>query len=288
MKTSKALQQQNSVVPKYVEPPFNYTGSKYKYLDTLLRHFDYSKSNFVDVFAGGGSVYSNVVQKYDSVHVNDNLPHLLGVHSALLYDYENFVRSVQNLVPRRDEPLCYALLRSDYNRSPNPQRLYALLLSCNNNALRFNKRGEFNQTFGKRSYNPSTERKLKAWFSAVAPHRDKLSYTTLHFVDVLHTYSEQYVAKSNFYLDPPYLGTGAGYNNRWSATDEQQLLRFCETVNSCGGSFQLSGVLNSSLPHAAVYVLSKKYNTVHVPTNYSKAYKLKNKTPHEEVLVSNK
>ena len=38
----------------YIEPPLNYTGSKFKLLEQLIPMFDYSKSYFVDIFTGGG------------------------------------------------------------------------------------------------------------------------------------------------------------------------------------------------------------------------------------------
>lgn len=37
-----------------IQTPFNYTGSKFKLLDQLLENFDYNKTEFVDVFTGGG------------------------------------------------------------------------------------------------------------------------------------------------------------------------------------------------------------------------------------------
>jgi site-specific DNA-adenine methylase len=54
-----------------IETPFNYTGSKFKLLEQLLPEFDTTKSTFVDVFTGGGSVYTNVLDKYEKVIVND-------------------------------------------------------------------------------------------------------------------------------------------------------------------------------------------------------------------------
>lgn len=48
-----------------INTPFNYTGNKFKLLDQILPHMDYSKKYFIDLFAGGGSVYTNVVDKYE-------------------------------------------------------------------------------------------------------------------------------------------------------------------------------------------------------------------------------
>lgn len=233
-------------------------------------------------------MYSNVVQSYESVHVNDTLLQLVAVHTGLLYSTEDFLSKVRSVLPLKNEPLRYAALRSSYNSSPDPHKLYALLLTCNNNVLRFNKRGEFNQTFGKRSYNTSTERKLQSWVSHLYPHRNKLHYSSLHFVNLLSSYSDEFVANANFYLDPPYVGTQAGYNHLWDNNCESEVVRFCDYVSNKGGTFQLSGLLSKEHPNSATAVLSKRYHTLYVSTNYSKAYKNKSKPPHVEVLVTNK
>jgi len=67
-----------------IETPFNYTGSKHKLLTQLLPEFDYTKPYFVDLFMGGGSVYTNVVDKYQKVIANDIIGDLVGIHKSLL------------------------------------------------------------------------------------------------------------------------------------------------------------------------------------------------------------
>lgn len=68
----------------FVETPFNFTGSKFKLLEQILPEFDYTKKNFIDVFCGGGSIYSNVVDKYNKVLVNDIISDLIGIHKGIL------------------------------------------------------------------------------------------------------------------------------------------------------------------------------------------------------------
>ena len=50
-----------------IETPFNYTGSKFKLLKQLIPEFDYTKPYFIDLFCGGGSIYTNVL---DELHTN--------------------------------------------------------------------------------------------------------------------------------------------------------------------------------------------------------------------------
>lgn len=48
----------------YIDSVFNFTGSKFKILDQIIPLFDKDKEIFVDLFAGGGSVYINVLDYY--------------------------------------------------------------------------------------------------------------------------------------------------------------------------------------------------------------------------------
>ena len=52
---------------EYINPPMNFTGSKFKLLEQILPEMDYTKRIFVDAFTGGGSVYTNVLDKYEYV-----------------------------------------------------------------------------------------------------------------------------------------------------------------------------------------------------------------------------
>ncbi len=50
-------------------------------------------------------------------------------------------------------------LRTSYNKDKTPEKLWALMLSCTSNLMRFNKKFLFNQTWGKRGWNNNTTKK---------------------------------------------------------------------------------------------------------------------------------
>jgi site-specific DNA-adenine methylase len=62
-----------------IQTPLNYTGSKFKLLEQILPQMDYTKSHFIDLFCGGGSVYTNVLDKYDKILANDIISDLIGM-----------------------------------------------------------------------------------------------------------------------------------------------------------------------------------------------------------------
>ena len=122
----------------YINTPFNYTGSKFKLLPQILPLFDYRKSMFVDLFTGGGSVYTNIVDKFDKVLINDIIPELIEIHKQILKP--NFIEKVKQIVPPKDDQEMFLQLRKSFNEEKTPEKLYALMLSSTNNMIRFNKK----------------------------------------------------------------------------------------------------------------------------------------------------
>jgi site-specific DNA-adenine methylase len=143
----------------YINTPLNYTGSKFKLLYQLLPEFDYSKIYFIDLFCGGGSVYTNIVDKYEYILCNDVIGDVIGIHKGLIFDSENFIKKIKKLSPNKDDQEAFLKLRKSYNENKNAEALFALMLSSTNNMMRFNMQLFYNQTFGKRSFNESTQKR---------------------------------------------------------------------------------------------------------------------------------
>lgn len=216
--------------------PFNYTGSKFKLLSQIIPLFDTHKLRFVDLFAGGGSVYTNVVHLYAEVLVNDIISDLVNIQKNLIFDKDNTVTKVKSLVVTKEDQIGYNLLREDYNTNPTPEKLYALMLCCTNNMMRFNKKFKFNQTFGKRTFNPNTELKINDFVNHIYPYRNNIIFRAETF------YNVEPISNSMNYLDPPYSQTEAGYSAYWQTHDDIGLFDYCKNLNSIGASFAVSGV----------------------------------------------
>ena len=232
-----------------IETPFNFTGSKFKLLNQLLPEFDYTKDTFVDVFCGGGSVYTNVVDKYQHIEVNDVIKDLIGIHKGLI-DSDDIIEITKSICPDKTDESAFSLLREDYNNNPSPDKLWALMLSCTSNMMRFNQKFKFNQTFGKRSWNTSTEKKVEDFKNHIRKYSDKINFTSKPFYEV------EVKPNTMYYLDPPYgrikneddsIGkkqiSEAGYNAFWKEDDDKRLYEFIHNINDIGSSFMVSGVL---------------------------------------------
>lgn len=234
----------------YIEPPMNYTGSKFKLLEQLLPEFDTTKSIFVDVFTGGGSVYTNVLDRYEKVIVNDIISDLIGIHKGLL-ESDDIVNKTKLLCPGKDNPVGYGTLRENYNSNPSPEGLWALMLSCTNNMMRFSQKFKFNQTFGKRGFSDSTQRKVNNFTEHIRKFKDNLVYLSTQFENI------EIKSDMMIYCDPPYgriknedgtIGkkqiSEAGYNSFWLKDDDMKLYEFIRKIDSIGASFMVSGVLH--------------------------------------------
>lgn len=235
---------------EYIDGVMNYTGSKFKLLSQILPHFDYTKSNFVDLFAGGGSVYTNVVDRYEKVLVNDIITELIGIHENLVFGDE-IITETKSICPGKNNATGFAELRNSYNHKPTSAKLWALMLSSTNNMIRFNQKFKYNQTYGERGWNSNTDTKVENFANHIRKYRDKLKFISKSFYDVKFDSSN-----IMYYIDPPYgviknedgsIGkkqiSEAGYNAFWKVDDDKKLYEYIKNIDKNGSSFMVSGVL---------------------------------------------
>lgn len=234
---------------EFVNGVLNYTGSKYLLLPQLITEFDYSKKTFLDLFTGSFVVGSNVVDKYDKVVANDIICDLIGIHKGLI-ESDDIIEQTKLLCPSKDDQEGYIQLRLSYNENKTPEKLWALVLSCMSNLMRFNNSGKFNQSFGRRSWNSNTQRKVDEFTNHIRPYKDKIEFISKHFNDVILT------EPSMVYIDPPYgycidengqmsnnqISEG-GYNVIYKKEDDIKLYEYIKKLDKEGHSFMLSGLL---------------------------------------------
>ncbi len=86
------------MMENYIDGVMNYTGSKFKLLNQILPEMDYKKPYFVDLFTGGGSIYTNVVDRFDKLIANDIIKDLIGIHSSLIKS-DSIITDTKSLCP---------------------------------------------------------------------------------------------------------------------------------------------------------------------------------------------
>lgn len=216
-----------------IESPINYMGSKYKLLNRLIPLFPKAET-FVDLFSGGGSVYMNVSERYDKVISNEYIFDLHQIQKNLL-DTSFIQEAINHSVVTKDSQANYLNLREAYNIYREPEKLLALIWSCNSNMMRFNNSFEFNQTWGKRCFNKNTQKKFDSL--------RKRDFSNVKFVN--HSFEDVVIPEDSFiYLDPPYSNTEAGYNSIWSKKNEQNLISYLDFQIKNNQPFGVSGCIN--------------------------------------------
>jgi len=269
------------MVMTYINTPFNYTGSKFKLLEQIIPELDYNKDYFVDLFCGGGSVYTNVVDKYKKVLVNDIITELIGIHKGLIVS-NDIIEKTKLLCPNKEDSQEYAELRNSFNENKSPEKLWALMLSCTNNMMRFNQKGGFNQTFGKRSWSDATTKKVDAFTEHIRQYKDKLIFTSKSFKEI------NLNKPTMVYIDPPYSNSEAGYNSYWKKDDDIKLFNYCMELNNNGSSFMVSGVLNHDGKKCELLelLLSNNFPYKELICDYNKVSK-KGKKDTTEIIIKN-
>ncbi len=268
-----------------INTPFNYTGSKFRLLNQILPNFDYTKDFFIDLFCGGGSVYTNVVDKYQKILINDKIEELVLIHKNLIQNSDTFVQNTKSVCVDKNSDEQYAKLRMDFNASKSPEKLWALMLSCTNNLMRFNKKFEFNQTFGKRSWNGNTQIKVDEFVKHITNYKDKIYFSSKDFFEVIPK------KPSMVYLDPPYTNSEAGYNSYWSLQLEDKLYYYILELDKNGHSFMLSGLFGKHKDGKECQLITKLlndgYNHKILDFDYEKVARNKNSKDSQEIIIFN-
>jgi len=278
-----------------IETCFNYTGSKFKLLEQLLPEFDYTKPYFVDLFTGGGSVYTNVLDKYEKIIANDIIKDLIGIHQSLL-NSDDIISETKSICPSKGNPDIFAILREDYNLNPTPAKLWALMLSSTNNMVRFNQKFKYNQSYGDRGWNPNTDKKVEIFTNHIRKYKDKILFKSVPFNEIKISSD-----KIMFYADPPYgriknedgtIGkkqiSEAGYNAFWKEDDDIKLYNYLKSIDDSGSSFMVSGVLNHD--SKTCWMLDKLiedgYRYKELQFDYNKVSRKGNKVTKEVIIMN--
>lgn len=261
----------------YVRVPIYYMGNKYNLLEDLIRQFPGcgGVATFFDVFGGSGNVALNVPYKH--VVYNELNKDVFGLFKTLLeVDCETILSHIKNVSIEDEED--YYRFRDEFNKKwcrkeekaqgflPNQYYLdlFTLTFFSFSNQMRFNSDGQFNMPYGKRCFSLESEHKIRLFKNHIDGRlrRGDLSLELRNedaFVLLENVIENSFsMSSSFFYLDPPYLGTTAVYNEKyvgdgvaasrrigtsgWGSDDDARLFHLCDRINDAGGKFAMSNV----------------------------------------------
>lgn len=302
---------------KVIPSALNYTGGKYRLLSQIFPYFPDEVDKFVDLFCGGCNIGINISDACESILLNDVDENVIGLFNAFksysieyIFDfmksnikkyelsdvnkngYEYYgCNSLEGLSKYNNKG--YYKLRSELNEFEEKDNeyylfIYLLVVYAFNNQIRFNDKGKFNSSVGKRDFNIKMQTKLKEFLLRLKEDKYILSNKDFRDIDL-----KDYTCNSFFYVDPPYLITNAYYNKGWSEIDEKSLLDYLDRLNDLHIKFALSNVLEikglknqilidwiNSNEYLNVYELNYDYNN-------SNFHKIDRQSKTKEVLITN-
>ena len=268
-----------------LKPPTNYVGSKDKLMPQLLEHFPKNVDTFYDVFAGGLSVSIN--SPYDRIIANDIITPLIQFYQSLQFMSlnnweEKEIEIIQSFKIDKTSKEQFLKVREEFNQDGNPYKFFALVSSCTNNMMRFNKSFKFNQTFGERTINDNTIQKLRDYCKVMKTKN--FTFTNLSYPELFKQFP---VNQNDFvYLDPPYLISEAGYNAYWSKELEEGLYILLDELDSKGVRFMMSNVSKHKGKDNPHLDKVKNYKIVELDFDYEKVARKKG-SDSQEIIVMN-
>lgn len=282
--------------------PIFYMGNKERLVKKgLIDLFPQNIYTFYDVFCGSGIVALNSNAMY--YELNDLDINTIDLIQMFCY-YENeplrLIVDVNNVIEKYNLPKFstdtrkfkgdreiyknnFNKLREDYNNTKDVLLLYVLNIFSNSHMLRFNSDNKFNMPFGNGYFTEETQKRIL----------DNIYYkvTYLSHKDFREYYNTKYEENDFVYLDPPYIGTTATYNENggWTDKDDKDLMKFCEFLNDIGVKFAMSNVFyNKGIENSKLIEWTIKNNfKVHKFNNFTYCACGKGNSNTLEVLIMN-
>lgn len=264
-----------------IQSPFNYTGSKANLIEQLHKSIPLNCSICYDIFCGGGGFFINSLDQFNTIIANDIISPLIQFYQWLqITKWDDVLNIINQTNISLDNQEDYVNLRNKFNQEKNFIDFFILVCSCTNNMMRFNKKYQFNQTWGKRHFNNSTQQRLKEYHNRIFRNA-KIQFENKNF------YNVDIEDNSFVYLDPPYLISEAGYNAYWSKNLEEKLYDYLDELDNKNIKFMLSNIMEHKGISNPYKNRIKKYNIIELNFDYKKIAKKQKEEKTTEIIVTN-
>jgi DNA adenine methylase Dam len=277
----------NEWLSKKFSNPFNWVGSKHRYLKDLFDLLPSAEGlKVLDPFVGGGDLISKLNTSW-SVDAGDCMPEVIALHNAIKENKltpETIAVEYNKRGMSKENREAFLKLRDEYNKTKKIELLYLLMTNSFNNQLRFNKKGGFNMPFGKgrSSFNPNMKAKLNNY-------QNSLKGKGVNFIN--QSYKEfNFLNYDLLLIDPPYLNTTATYNEStgWSKSDDLELFNKLDQASEKGVKFiYFNQIWSKGVRNDGLADWSKKYNVRILKETSSNCSSNRVNGATEEVMIWN-
>ncbi len=221
--------------------PIPYQGSKRSLARAILRYFPEEAERLIEPFAGSAAVSLAAAYygKAKRFFLNDANEALMALWEEIIDRPENIAAAYRKLwlAQKGRERSYYDSVRAEFNRTQRPDYFLYLLARCVKASVRYNPKGEFNQSPDnrRRGVHPDTMKAHTAGASRLLKGRTSLSSVDYREV-VMQARPEDIV-----YMDPPYQGVCANKDRRYlNGVQLEHLVAVLNDLNRRSISFILS------------------------------------------------
>jgi DNA adenine methylase len=198
--------------------PIPYQGSKRKLASIILASFPKEFPRLYEPFAGSAAVSLAVALHLPATHLRLNdtnvaLIHLwkkIIEHPAEIAEEYNDLWQAQLTHPRSFYDEC----RKEFNHTGRADLLLYLLARCVKASVRYNEKGEFNQSPDNRRLGSKPKRMMMHIFAASQLLNGHSTLTSLDFREAV----ADATADDVIYMDPPYQGVSSSKDHRYANT----------------------------------------------------------------------
>ncbi len=198
-----------------VPHPIPYQGSKRNLADDILRYFPRDFTTLYEPFAGSAAItiaaaVNGLGRQY---HINDLNKPLMDLWQVIIESPEVIAEQYASIWSAQlDDPKSYFnKIRDEFNITGRPELFLYLLARCVKASVRYNSRGEFNQSPDNRRHGmlPDTMRRQIVGVSHFL--QGKTTFSSLDYREILSFATPNDLV----YMDPPYQGVCSGRDSRY-------------------------------------------------------------------------
>lgn len=225
------------------EPVIKWSGSKRSQAENILTYFPKEIDTYYEPFCGGASVFrrllsSNIkVNRYVCSDLNSGLIDLwneiINNPKRVSYYYNKLWNELNQDNDKQRKKEYFATVRERYNREHNPLDFMFIMRTTTNGMPRYNRDGEFNNSFHvtRNGIIPETlEKIIYEWSELI--NKNKVEFMAC-------SYDEIKPKENDFvYLDPPYANTKGMY---YGTIDYEKLWDWLRNL-SCKYALSFDGI----------------------------------------------
>jgi DNA adenine methylase len=221
--------------------PIPYQGSKRHIAKYIVPFFPHEMGMLIEPFAGSAaiSIAAACYGKASRFHLNDINEPLMAVWREIINDPLGIAESYERLWTEQlgNERQFYDHVRDEFNRTHRADYLLYLLARCVKASVRYNPKGEFNQSPDNRRLGRNPKRMADDIFAVSNLFRGRTTITSKDYREVL-----QVAAKRDLvYMDPPYQGVcSSGDPRYYSGVEFDEFMQALDRLNRRRISFVLS------------------------------------------------